>query len=107
MNQVVADTLRGIKFVKSMVLEQTQSQKLRLLNQESLGIWGKNAVLENLAGLWINDFSNTIFTGVAFGVAALLIVKGEMTLGNPGDFDQLQRTFFHRSPQSNDHQLSL
>ena len=82
MNQVVADTLRGIKFVKSMVLEQTQSQKLRLLNQESLGIWGQNAVLENLAGLWINDFSNTIFTGVAFGVAALLIVKGEMTLGN-------------------------
>ena len=82
MNQIINDTFRGIKSVKSMVLEQMQIEKLRTVNEKSVAIWSKVALFDNLSGIWINDFSDSLFNGASFGLAAFLTVIGKMTIGN-------------------------
>jgi len=82
MNQLIGDSFRGIKTVKSMTLEETQSQKLRAVNEKSVRIWSRVALFDNLSGIWINDFSDALLSGGAFGLAAFLTVLGRLTLGN-------------------------
>ena len=82
MNQIINDTFRGIKSVKSMVLENVQIEKLKAVNEKSVAIWSKVALFDNLSGIWINDFSDALFSGVSFGLAAFLTVIGKMTIGN-------------------------
>ena len=81
MNQIVNDTFRGIKFVKSMVLEKAQLGKLNEVNEDSVKIWSKVALFDNLSGLWVNELSNSLFTGVTFAIAAIFILNDQMTIG--------------------------
>jgi len=81
MNQIVNDTFRGIKFVKSMVLEKVQLGKLNEVNEDSVKIWSKVALFDNLSGLWVNELSNSLFTGVTFAIAAIFILNEQMTIG--------------------------
>ena len=81
MNQIVNDTFRGIKFVKSMVLEKAQLGKLNEVNEDSVKIWSKVALFDNLSGLWVNELSNSLFTGVTFAIAAIFILNEQMTIG--------------------------
>ena len=81
MNQIVNDTFKGIKFVKSMALEKVQIKKLEEVNADSVSIWSKVAVYDNLSGLWTDNFSDTIFTGLTFGVASILVATDHMSLG--------------------------
>ena len=81
MNQIVNDTFRGIKFVKSMVLEKAQLGKLNEVNEDSVKIWSKAALFDNLSGLWVNELSNSLFTGVTFAIAAIFILNEQMTIG--------------------------
>ena len=81
MNQIVNDTFRGIKFVKSMVLEKVQLGKLNEVNEDSVKIWSKAALFDNLSGLWVNELSNSLFTGVTFAIAAIFILNDQMTIG--------------------------
>ncbi len=82
MNQIISDTFRGIKVIKAMNLEENQVEKLEKVNEKSVSIWGKVALLDNLSGIWVNDFSNAIFTGLSFGVSAFLIIWNSLTLGS-------------------------
>lgn len=82
MNQIINDTFRGIKAVKTMVLENHQVQKLKAVNEKSVAIWSRVALFDNLTGIWINDFSSAVFRGLAFGIASFLVVLGRMTLGS-------------------------
>lgn len=56
MNQIINDTFRGIKAVKTMVLENHQVQKLKAVNEKSVAIWSRVALFDNLTGIWVNDF---------------------------------------------------
>lgn len=82
MNQIINDTFRGIKAVKTMVLENHQIQKLKAVNEKSVAIWSRVALFDNLTGIWVNDFSSAVFRGLAFGIASFLVVLGRMTLGS-------------------------
>ncbi len=82
MNQIINDTFRGIKAVKTMVLENHQVQKLKAVNEKSVAIWSRVALFDNLTGIWVNDFSSSVFRGLAFGIASFLVVLGRMTLGS-------------------------
>ena len=82
MNQIINDTFRGIKAVKTMVLENHQVQKLKAVNEKSVAIWSRVALFDNLTGIWVNDFSSAVFRGLAFGIASFLVVLGRMTLGS-------------------------
>lgn len=82
MNQIINDTFRGIKIVKAMNLEGQQVKKLDEVNEKNVEIWGKVALLDNLSGIWINDFSDAIFTGLTFGISAFLVIYNRLTLGS-------------------------
>ncbi len=82
MNQIINDTFRGIKFVKAMVLEKIQINRLKEVNEQSVSIWSKVALYDNMSGIWVDNFSDTLFTGVTFGLTSYLIVIGKMTLGS-------------------------
>lgn len=82
MNQIINDTFRGIKFVKAMVLEKIQINRLKEVNEQSVSIWSKVALYDNMSGIWVDNFSDTLLTGVTFGLTSYLIVIGKMTLGS-------------------------
>ncbi len=82
MNQIINDTFKGIKSVKAMVLEKLQINKLKEVSDESTSTWSKVALYDNMSGIWVNNFSDTLFTGVTFGFTSYLIVIGKMTVGN-------------------------
>jgi ABC-type multidrug transport system fused ATPase/permease subunit len=81
MNQIVNDTFKGIKFVKSMVVEKVQLAKFNAVNEDSVKIWSKAALFDNLSAIWVNELSNSIFTGVTFAIAAIFILNGQLTIG--------------------------
>ncbi|MCD8050017.1 MAG: ABC transporter ATP-binding protein/permease, partial [Clostridia bacterium] len=80
-NQVMTDTFQGIKFVKSMLLENDRMEKLRAINESTVKIWGKTVAIDNLNGSWVNDLSDSLFLGLGFSVSAVLIIKGYITIG--------------------------
>ncbi|MBO5110104.1 MAG: ABC transporter ATP-binding protein [Clostridia bacterium] len=80
-SQVMADTFKAIKLVKSMSLEEQQVSKLETINKKTVRLWGKIATLDNLNSSWTNVFVETLFTGVVFAVAAILIINGHFSLG--------------------------
>lgn len=80
-NQTIADTFRGIKYVKAMVLEKGRISRLSALIHATVGTWSKVAMFDNLNGTWTGGFADSVFTGIIFAVGALLIVDGSMTLG--------------------------
>ena len=77
----MTDTFKAIKLVKSMSLEEQQVSKLDRINKKTVKLWGKIATLDNLNGSWTNVFVETLFTGVIFAVAAILIINGYFSLG--------------------------
>lgn len=79
--QTINDTFKGIKFIKSMALEKLQIKKLREVNEDSVSIWSRAAVYDNLSGLWVNELSDKLFTGVTFAAAAFFIIGSKMSLG--------------------------
>ncbi len=82
MNQIINDTFRGIKSVKAMVLEKLQIGRLKEVNAQSVSIWSRVVLYDNLTNIWVDNFSDTLFTGVTFGLTAYLIIIGKMTLGS-------------------------
>ncbi len=82
MARIINDAFRGIKTVKAMVLEKLQIQKLKEVNEKSVSIWSRVALYDNMSGIWVDNFSDALFTGVTFGITAYLIVIGKTTLGS-------------------------
>ena len=80
-SQIMTDTFKAIKLVKTMSLEGSQVAKLETVNKKTVKLWGKIATLDNLNGSWTNVFVETLFTGVVFAVAAILIINGRFSLG--------------------------
>lgn len=79
--QLLTDTFRGIKLVKSSVIEEYRLEKLRKVNQDTVSVWAKVVALDNLSGMWTNSVADRLFTGIVFGIVALSIVKGNATVG--------------------------
>ena len=81
-NQLIIDTFRSIKFVKSMLLEKTQSAKMKQINESTVKVWSKTAAIENLNGSWTSSFLDNLFIGVVFSISAILIINNNLTLGS-------------------------
>lgn len=80
-NQVITDTCRGIKFIKAMVLETIQIQKVKKVNDETIVIFSKVAAIDNLNASWTDKFLDSFFTGIIFAVSAVLIICDQLSLG--------------------------
>lgn len=80
-SQIIADTFRGIRFVKAFSLEGQRIAKLRAALDATVRDWSKIAMLDNLNGSWLNGFADNLTRGVVFALGAVLIIRGSMTLG--------------------------
>lgn len=80
-SQIINDTFRGIRFVKSMLLEKLRINELKRVNESTVKIWSKTSAVDNMNGIWANQFADTLFTGTVFSVSAVLIIKGRLSLG--------------------------
>ena len=81
MNQLISDSFKGIKFVKALLLEKHQIAKLKTVNADSVSIWSKVALYDNMSGIWIHHLSDSLFTSVVFGIIAYFIVLGRNSIG--------------------------
>ena len=79
--QIMTDTFRGIRFVKYMLLEGVQIAKLKEINSDTIKVWSKTAAIDNMNGLWTNQFIDNLFIGVIFSISAILIIKDYLSLG--------------------------
>lgn len=93
--QVVSDTFRGIRTVKSLLLEKRQIDKLDTINKNTVDIWSKSTALENIHGVWINVLVDSLFVGVTFGLGAYFVIKGSVTIGGLILFINYMPQFFN------------
>jgi len=81
MSQIITGTFTGIKFVKTMMLENAQVAKLTAVNNDTVKIWSKTAAIDNLNGNWTDNLVDNLFTGVVFAMSAIFVINGTATLG--------------------------
>lgn len=82
MLEILTDTFRGIKTVKSMSLEDMMVEKFNQVNSKNVAVWSKVALYDNMSGIWVSDFAGTLFHGLSFGISAFFAVVGLVSLGN-------------------------
>jgi len=80
-NQLMTSAFKGIKFVKSMVLEKSQLVKVKAINDDTVTVWSKTAAIEKLNANWTDNFVDNLFTGIVFSVSAIMVINGMATLG--------------------------
>ena len=81
MNQIINDSFKSIKFIKALLLEKYQIEKLKSVNEDSVSIWSKVALYDNMSGIWVDNLSDSLFIGVMFGIISYLIVLGKNSIG--------------------------
>lgn len=74
-NQIKGDTFKAIDFVKLNRLEEKKVEEVKKNNNIINKIWGKVAALESLTSVWSTGFVTVLFTGITFGIGALLILN--------------------------------
>lgn len=81
-NQIKGDTFKAIEYVKLNQLEKEKIGEVEKNNDAINAVWGKVAALDTLSGIWTGGFATVLFTGVTFGLGALLIMNGRgLTVG--------------------------
>lgn len=81
-NQLKADIFKNIDYIKSNNLETFYINKIKENNDVVVSVWGSVASMESLAGVWINGFMTSLFTGLSFGIVALLMMyTTQLTVG--------------------------
>jgi len=80
-NQLMTSAFKGIKFVKSMMLERAQLSKVKAINDDTVTVWSKTAAIEKLNANWTDNFVDNLFTGIVFSVSAIMVINGMATLG--------------------------
>lgn len=81
-NQLKADIFKNIDYIKSNNLETFYINKIKENNDAVVSVWGSVASMESLAGVWINGFMTSLFTGLSFGIVALLMMyTTQLTVG--------------------------
>lgn len=81
-NQLKADIFKNIDYIKSNNLETFYINKIKENNDAIVSVWGSVASMESLAGVWINRFMTSLFTGLSFGIVALLMMyTTQLTVG--------------------------
>ena len=81
-NQLKADMFKNIDYIKSNNLEAFYINQIKKNNDAIVSVWGSVASMESLAGVWINGFMTSLFTGLSFGIVALLMMyTTKLTVG--------------------------
>lgn len=74
-NQIKGDVFKAIEFIKLNRLENKKIKEVEKHNERINKIWGKVAALDTMSGIWSSGFVTVLFTGISFGVGALLVLN--------------------------------
>lgn len=74
-NQIKGDVFKAIEFIKLNRLENKKIKEVEKHNDRINKIWGKVAALDTMSGIWSSGFVTVLFTGISFGVGALLVLN--------------------------------
>jgi len=80
-NELLNSSFRNISFIKTMQLEKNRIEKFRSIDGVVARIWGRIVASEQLVASGAMQFFESVFTGVGFIVGAVMIIKGQITLG--------------------------
>lgn len=81
MTQIITDSLRSIRFIKANQLKEQQVNQLQDTLDDSITIWGRIALFDNLSGLWTSNVVNQILTGVIFILATIFVIQDQLSIG--------------------------
>lgn len=79
-NQIKGDIFKGIEFIKIHRLEEYKLQEVQKYNHYINKIWGKIAALDTTSGIFASGFIVSLFTGITFGIGALLVINSSFAL---------------------------
>ena len=74
-NQIKGDVFKAIEFIKLNSLENKKINEVEKHNNRINKIWGKVAALDTMSGIWSSGFVTVLFTGISFGLGALLVLN--------------------------------
>ena len=74
-NQLIVSAFKGIKYIKSMKLEAKQILKIDDINKKTVNVWSRTAAIEHLNSSWVGSFVDSLFIGVTFAVASIMIIN--------------------------------
>lgn len=80
-NQIIADTFRAIKNIKSLSLEKVMVNRVYSVTSDTAEVFAKCAATENIYGTWTNSFVDNLFTGILFTIGAIGVINGDFSLG--------------------------
>ena len=80
--QVLTDTFRGIRHIKAAGRERQQLQRVKNISEDTIRVWSMTCMLDNLTGMWAGGFMSHLFNGLLFGIGVVLILRGQLTMGN-------------------------
>ncbi len=80
-HQIIGDTFKAIKHVKSFVLEKIMIKKVYDVTTDTAETFAKCAAVENIYGTWANSFVDNLFTGVLFSIGAICVINNKLTIG--------------------------
>ena len=92
LNSQIIDSLKGVETVKSFGVENETMEKLESKYISALRTGYKTSVTSNVQGT-ISGFFNNIGNLVLMGIAALLVINGDITLGSMMAFVSLSSYF--------------
>jgi ATP-binding cassette subfamily B protein len=92
MNSQIIDSLKGVETVKSFGVEDDTLERIENRFISSIRVGYKTSVTSNIQGV-IGGFFGNIGNLVLMGVAALLVMKGDITLGSMFAFMALSNYF--------------
>ncbi|MBG9986373.1 ABC transporter ATP-binding protein [Facklamia sp. DSM 111018] len=81
MTQIITDSLRSIRFIKANQLKEQQVNQLQDTLDDSITIWGRIALFDNLSGLWTSNVVNQILTGVIFILSTIFVIQDQLSIG--------------------------
>lgn len=92
LNSQIIDSLKGVETVKSFGVEEETMEKLENKYISALRTGYKTSVTSNVQGT-LSGFFNNIGNLVLMGIAALIVMNGEITLGSMMAFMSLSSYF--------------
>lgn len=77
----IQEIFRSAKFIKAQQLEEFSVKEVEECQKNILRYWGKTVATENLTGGITINFLPSLFYGLNIVLSAILIIKGNLTIG--------------------------
>ena len=78
---MLVETFQGIRYIKTMCLENNIISEYRKLFLGANSIFGRSVVLESILHTNIREFLSSLFLGIGFVTCTIFVINGQFTMG--------------------------